>query len=189
MSQQFKKSNYFVLTGAMGAGKSTLLQELMALNFRCIEEPARPIIAEQREIEGEGIYDKDMKLFIELMLSRAIFQYKQMQDWNEPVIFDRGIPDLIEYANSAKLNLPHTLKASEKYQYSSVVFFTPGWQEIYTTDADRKMSFVAAEQFGENVRNIYLSLGYKIVTVPLATPKQRANFIANAISKYLANDA
>src|SRR5471030_640699 len=134
MNQQIKKSNYFVLTGGMGAGKSTILQELIALKYMCVEEPARPIIAEQRGIEGDGIYDKDMKLFIELMLSRAIFQFQQMQSYHGPVIFDRGIPDMIGYANSADLALAHVQKAAEKYRYNNVVFFAPGWEAIYQTD-------------------------------------------------------
>lgn len=180
------KNNYFILTGAMGAGKSTILKELIALKFMCVEEPARPIIAQQRGIGGEGIYDKDTKLFIELMLSRAIFQFQQAQSYEGPVIFDRGIPDMIEYANSADLALAHVQKAAEKYRYNNVVFFTPGWEEIYQTDDERKMSFEAARQFGNDVRKIYLGLGYKIIDVPFEAPEMRAKFIINTISECMS---
>jgi predicted ATPase len=181
-----EKNNYFVLTGAMGAGKSTILKELIALKFMCTEEPARPIIAQQRGIGGDGIYDKDTKLFIELMLSRAIFQFEQARSYHGPVIFDRGIPDMIGYANSADLALAHLQKAAEKYRYNNMVFFTPGWEEIYQTDDERKMSFEAARQFGNEVRKIYLSLGYKVMDVPFEAPEMRAKFIASAISKYMS---
>src|SRR5207245_425243 len=113
---------------------STILRELSALNFMCVEEPARPIIAEQRGIDGDGIYDRDPKLFTELMLSRAMYQFKQMENYQGPVIFDRGIPDNIGYANIFSLDLPHIHQASIKYRYNNLFFFTPGWKEIYHTD-------------------------------------------------------
>ena len=188
MKEPFKKNNYFILTGAMGAGKSTILQALIKLKFMCIEEPARPIIAEQRGIDGDGIYDKDTKLFIELMLSRAIFQYKQMQNYHGTVIFDRGIPDMIAYAHGASLDLTHVQKAAKKYLYNNLVFHTSGWKEIYQTDDERKMSFEAATQFGDDVKNIYLKLGYKVIDVPFDTPEMRAKFIINIISNNISDD-
>ena len=75
---EYTKNNYFVLTGAMGAGKSTILEELATLKFMCVEEPARPIIAEQRNIDGDGIYERNPRLFTELMLSRMMFQFQQV---------------------------------------------------------------------------------------------------------------
>jgi predicted ATPase len=188
MEKQLKKNNYFILTGAMGAGKSTILQELIAHKFMCIEEPARPIIAEQRSIDGDGIYDKDKKLFLELMLSRAIFQFKQMQNFHEPIVFDRGIADNIGYSHVFGLDLPHIYKASEKYKYNNIVFFTPGWKDIYQTDDERKMSFEVAKQFGDDIKNVYLNLGYKVVDVPFDIPEMRAKFIINTISDHMPND-
>jgi predicted ATPase len=179
----YEKNNYFILTGAMGAGKSTILKALIDLKYECIEEPARPIIAEQRSIAGDGIYDRDTKLFIELMLSRSIYQFKQMQSYPGPVIFDRGIPDIIGYANGANLELAHAERAAKKYRYNNFVFFTPGWEEIYQTDDERKMSFEAANQFGNMLRKIYLRLSYKVIDVPFDTPEARAKFIIQAISQ------
>jgi len=43
--------HYYVLTGAMGAGKSTLLKQLRDLGYATIDEPAREIIAQQRELK------------------------------------------------------------------------------------------------------------------------------------------
>ncbi len=181
MFKPLQKNNYFVLTGAMGAGKSTLLNKLIALNYTCIEEPARPIISQQRNIGGQGIYEKNPALFIELMLSRAIFQFQQAQSYQGPVIFDRGVPDMMGYANLAGIELAHLKKAAELYRYNPIVFFTPAWQEIYTTDDERKMSFEAASEFGENIKKIYLELGYKVIDVPFDTPEMRAEFIINTI--------
>lgn len=69
----------FVITGAMGSGKSTVLKLLQAEGLSVIEEPARQILAEQRSIGDEGVPEKNPKFFTQLLLSRAIYQYKQMQ--------------------------------------------------------------------------------------------------------------
>ena len=65
-------NNCVILTGAPGSGKSTTIKKLRELGCLCINEPAREIIAEQRSIDGQGLSEKEPKLFIELMLSRAI---------------------------------------------------------------------------------------------------------------------
>jgi predicted ATPase len=44
-------NNFFILTGAMGAGKSTVLKELRKLKLTCVDEPARQLLAEQRDIK------------------------------------------------------------------------------------------------------------------------------------------
>jgi predicted ATPase len=51
-------TKHIILTGAMGSGKSTVLSLLKQKGYRTIEEPARPILAEQRSIEDEGVPEK-----------------------------------------------------------------------------------------------------------------------------------
>jgi predicted ATPase len=52
------KDRFFLLTGAFGSGKSTLLEHLQLRGIRGIVEPARPILAEQRSIQGNGLRKK-----------------------------------------------------------------------------------------------------------------------------------
>lgn len=175
------KSNYFILTGAMGAGKSTLLTELRQLGMIAIDEPARQILAEQRSIQGAGVPENDPALFTHLLLSRSMFQFQQMQDQQGPIIFDRGIPDNIGYARLFGISDQSALNASEKYRYNSQVFMLPAWEAIYENDEERKMSFEQAKQFGHDIKNIYQTLGYQVVDVPLKPPHVRAQFIIDNI--------
>jgi predicted ATPase len=69
------KENCFILTGAPGSGKSSILNSISQKGVTCVPEFARAIIAQQRTIEGNGLYDKNPKLFKELMLSRAIHDF------------------------------------------------------------------------------------------------------------------
>jgi predicted ATPase len=171
-----------VLTGAMGSGKSTVLKLLKQRGFITIEEPARPILAEQRSIEGEGVPEKDPKLFTQLLLSRAIYQYKMMQDNNGIVIYDRGIPDNIAYAQLFDWDYKPAHLASKLFRYHHEIFVFPAWKEIYTTDDERKMSFELAQDFGIKVQEIYGEYGYTLINVPCVSPEERSQFIIENLS-------
>lgn len=167
----------------MGAGKSTILKELRKTGLICIDEPARQILAEQRAIEGSSVPDQDPKLFTDLLLSRSIYQFKQMENRHGPVIYDRGIPDDICYAGLFDLDSHSSMKAAHQYQYNKQVFFLPAWEEIYENDDERKMTYSQARLFGDEVRKVYEDLSYNIIEVPLLPPHERAEFIVNIIVK------
>lgn len=170
-----------VITGAMGSGKSTVLQLLKAHGFNVVPEPAREILAEQRNIGGDGVPEQNPKLFTQLLLSRAIYQYKQMQATHEIVIFDRGIPDNIAYAQLFNLDYAPAHQAAKLYRYSTDIFIFPAWDEIYTTDDERIMSFEAAKAFGDDVHKIYKEYGYNLIEIPCVSPKERMKFIQERI--------
>ena len=57
------KTNFFIISGPPGSGKSTLLSALTNQGYITVSEAARDIIAEQRMIQGQGLYDRDRSLF------------------------------------------------------------------------------------------------------------------------------
>jgi predicted ATPase len=171
----------FVLTGAMGSGKSTILKLLQATGLAVIEEPARQILAEQRSIGDDGVPEKNPKYFSQLLLSRAIYQFKQMQEYDGNIIYDRGIPDVIAYFQLFDLNYSPAQQASKLFRYEPHVFVFPPWQEIYTTDDERKMPFELARSFGINVQEIYKENGYTLIQVPCVSPQERAQFIIDRL--------
>ena len=171
----------FVVTGAPGSGKTPIVRELVRLGFLGVNEPAREIVAEQRAIGGNAVYDKDPQLFCDLMLERAIADYDRLGGVGEPAFFDRGIPDMVGYAEIFALDTSAALAASHRYRYDDVVFVLPAWPEIYVTDGDRQMTFESARAFGERVRAVYLDLCYTIVEVPCDSVERRTRFIAEYV--------
>jgi predicted ATPase len=171
------KENYFILTGAMGAGKSTVLNKLKELNYKCVDEPAREILSEQRLIEGNGVPETDPELFTELMLSRTVYQYKKHSLNPDIVFFDRAMPDFTGYADLFEINNEVFRNASSEYRFNKNVFMFNGWRRIYKTDDERKMNFEDADKFGIMVKKIYIKSGYIIHEVPFSEVDKRVEFI------------
>jgi predicted ATPase len=176
-----KQLCYYIITGAMGGGKSTIIEYLLKNKMACIAEPAREILSEQRSIKGDGVPEINSDLFTKLMLSRSIHNYKQNIIAKTPVIFDRGIPDMIAYADLFQLDTEIYYNASEYYKYNNTVLLLKGWEGIYATDDERKMTFEQANNFGNKVEEIYHKLGYNIIEVPKVNIEERIKFIENVI--------
>lgn len=182
------KRNFYILSGAMGGGKSTVLATLSDFGHPCIPEPARAILAEQRRINAPGVPEKNADLFSMLMLSRAMHNYEEHRSMTGPIVFDRGIPDMIAYARLFTLDETPYANAAKEFRYHPTVFFFPAWEEIYTTDAERKMNFAAAQAFGAVVQSIYTALGYQILEVPRFSLEERVHFILDRISSSKVSD-
>ena len=178
---QGSSSNLFVLTGAPGAGKSAILSRL-GREFRCVDEPAREVIAEQRASGGRGTWDQDRPLFAGLLLQRSIEKYEAERGSSERVLFDRGIPDCVVYAMRAGVDPAPSLKAVDAFRYEAEVLFLEPWSEIYTTDDERIMSFEDTVSFSDALRDVYGRSGYRLVTVPQAPIEARADFIRRFMS-------
>ncbi|WP_131782842.1 AAA family ATPase [Legionella gresilensis] len=173
-------NQFYILTGPPGSGKTSILAELSKRGFPIIEEPARRILAQQRSIDGEGVYDKNPFLFKELMLSKMLVDYESASKY-DLVFFDRGLPDLMVYSKCFNLPLGSELKASCSYQYNPTVFFAPAWESIYINDAERRLTFEEVVVFENNLRKVYAELGYQLMNIPLLGISERTDFILNFI--------
>jgi predicted ATPase len=181
-------SNLFILTGAPGSGKTAILGRL-GNEFRCVDEPAREILAEQRATGGSGTWDQDASLFVHLLLQRSIEKYAMARRSGETVIFDRGIPDCIVYAVRTGADPAPCLEAVDVYRYRPQVFFLEPWSDIYQTDEERIMSFDDTVSFGHTLRDVYERSGYTLVDVPRNSIDDRAAFVRRCVARFGATDA
>ena len=171
-----------LVTGAGGEMGQLLVPALVERGFDGIDEPARQILSEQRSFGGNGVPDSDPALFVELMLSRAVFERRKPRPADRPVFFDRGLPDLIAYALLYGLDDAPTRNAAHKYRYNPTAFFAPPWQDIYSQDEERRMTYGQACDFGERMRDAYQGMGYTLLELPCESPADRARFIQDTVS-------
>jgi predicted ATPase len=141
-----RAENLHILTGAPGSGKTAILDRLGS-GIRCVAEPAREILAEQRSIDGTGTPDRDASLFMHLLLRRSIDKFEAARRGEGAVLFDRGIPDCVAYADRLGVDPGPSILASQLYRYDGEALVLQPWEEIYTVDGERTMSFADTVDF------------------------------------------
>ncbi len=158
-----------------------MLGALKRASKTVVDEPARRVISHQRRMGGLGTSEQDPHLFINLMLQRAVQDYKQHAPIHGPVFFDRGIPDLLAYAKHFDVNPATIRSACQQYKYRTDVFFMPAWEKIYTQDEERRMSFKEVQVFGDLIHTSYIQVGYKVINMPLGSVNTRLDFILSRV--------
>lgn len=173
-----QKDNFYVITGCSGGGKSTLLSDLSQRGYEVVPEPGRQIVKEQKSISGFGIPSLDLNHFLELALSRYLFQFNARKDEKKIVFFDRGILDALQPG------IPqggHYKRAAEKFRYNKKVFIVPPWPEIYKKDRERENSYEEALEEYEGILEKYKNFSYEVILVPKVSVKERGDFILSHI--------
>ena len=170
--------HFFVVTGGPGAGKTSLITELARRGFHTIAESGRAIICEEMQRGGEALPWADRMAYAEQMLQRDLRAYEGAQVLSGPVIFDRGIPDIMGYLTLCGLPVPpHVTTAAKAALYNARVFLAPYWDEIFTQDSERKQTRAEAEATCVVMRETYTALGYQIMELPRADIATRADFV------------
>jgi predicted ATPase len=174
--------NFYIISGGPGSGKTSLLNALAKQGIPCMPEAGRAIIQDQMAIGGNALPWCDKSAFAELMLCWEMRSYREAQQFQGPVLFDRGIPDVMGYLMLCQLPVPaHVEKAAYSFQYNQQVFLAPPWAEIYTTDKERKQSEAEAIATYNTLVTVYAKLGYRTIRLPLTTVEERVQFVLNNI--------
>lgn len=171
-----------VFTGGPGSGKSTLIDALEQQGYARSEEAGRGIIQDQVAIDGPALPWRDRQAFAEAMLGWELRSYRMGQRQAGPVLFDRGVPDVIGYLRLCELPVPeHLLRAAAAFRYRQQVFIAPPWPEIYRQDAERKQSLAEAERTFDAVAQAYRDCGYTLIELPRADVATRVRFVLDSI--------
>ena len=168
------RSNFVILTGCSCGGKSTILAELAKRGYSYVFEPGRQIVKEQIAIGGKALPWKDLDYFLDLALSRYIYQFNSQVKTNELIFFDRGIIDAVQLGREQEAYFD---KAAKKFKYNKTVFMLPPWRDIYCSDKERKHSFDQAVEEYEQLLIKYKKYGYNIVIVPKDRVSKRVDMI------------
>jgi predicted ATPase len=172
---------FFVITGGPGSGKTSLIAALDGIHR--MPEAGRAIIQEELAAGGSALPWQNPLAFAEKMLERDIAAWKAAERLDGPVIFDRGIPDVVGYLQWSGLPVPpHLAQAAADRRYSRRVFLAPPWPKIFTQDAERKQTLAEAEATCRVMREVYAGLGYELVELPLVPIAERAAFVRAALA-------
>jgi predicted ATPase len=172
-----------VITGGPGSGKSTLIEALAARGFATMPEAGRTIIREQVAGGGLALPWADRLAFAERMLAFEIKSYRAAATLDRPVVFDRGVPDVVGYLRVSGLLVPaHIERAARDYRYHRKVFVAPPWPAIFANDAERKQSPEEAESTWRAMVEVYSALGYELVELPCVPVAERVAFVCAAIA-------
>ncbi len=175
--------HFFVVTGGPGAGKTSLITELARRGFQTFPESGRAIIREEVARGGDALPWADRMTYAERMLERDLRAYEDAQALSGPVIFDRGIPDIMGYLTLCGLPVPpHIAAAAKAARYNRRAFMAPFCDEIFTQDSERKHTRAEAEATCAVMRETYIALGYEMTELPRTDIASRADFVCSQLA-------
>jgi predicted ATPase len=172
---------YVVLSGCSGGGKSSLLSELKRRGHSVIDEPGRRVVKAELEATGHALPWVNLAAFARRAIEISIGDHNDAGALPGWVFFDRGLIDAavaLEHATS-ELALG-TLGKS--HRYNETIFLTPPWPEIYVSDPERRHGLEDAISEYKRLQLAYPRLGYRVVELPKASVKARADFILAELS-------
>jgi predicted ATPase len=162
-----------VLTGAPGSGKSAILDAL-ASAVACVPEPAREVLADERARGGAATPEQNPALFVRRLLERSIEKHAAATASGRTTLFDRGVPDCIAYAEVLGVDPAASVAASMVHRYRPRVLVLEPWEQIYSTDDERRMSFADTIPFHEAIVRAYERSGYELIAVARGSIAARA---------------
>ena len=175
----------FVITGGPGSGKTTLVDALNARGYFTLSEAGRTIIRDQVRVGGNALPWADAAAFAELMLAHDLRAYHTALRADGPTFFDRGIPDIVGFLRLMSLPVPlHIHTAVRDHRYNRLVFLAPPWPAIFDQDAERKQTFAEAAATCDAMIDVYTEYGYDLLTLPLTTVEDRAEFVLAQARRY-----
>ncbi len=178
---------FFIITGGPGSGKSTLIHALQAQGLHTMPESGRAIIQEQVAVGGSALPWADRLAFAERMYEFERRSWRAAHELRGPVIFDRGVPDVVGYLNLVGLEVPAPIEhAARTLRYAACVFVAPHWPAIYVQDRERRQSIEEAEATCRAITDVYMRLGYEIIPLPLASVADRVAFVRAALVRQLS---
>ena len=174
-----KQTNWYVITGGPGSGKTTSINLLKSRGYKTTIEHARHYLDTQR-IKGKTV-EEVRKNQVEFQMGILDMQIEQEQQLSpDDVIFlDRAIPDSLAYCRF--LDLPEDTKlldALRTFSYKKVFILKclPLVQ-----DYARREDKAAQEKIHSLLIEVYESLHFPIICIPVLPSKERVDFILKNI--------
>jgi len=180
MKSKKTNTNWHVITGGPSTGKTTVINMLEKRGYKTTIEHARHYIDTMRT-EGQTVEEiRNNKRKFQLgVLDMQIQQEAAIQP-KDLVFLDRAIPDAIAYYQFLILDYDDKLLNAVKDTSYKKIFILD--RLPFTKDYARTEDEDDQKKIHQLIIDVYTSLGFPIVTVPVLPPTERVEFILNNIS-------
>lgn len=171
------QTNWYVITGGPSSGKTTTVNLLRDRGYITTMEHARHFLDTQR-LKGRTIEEvKANQLeFQHGVLKMQIDQENEIEP-NVQVFLDRAIPDALAYYRYLKLPIDDLMrKALQNVFYKKVFIMAP---LPLVNDYARLENVEAQKKIHELITEVYETLPFPVVHVPVLAAKERVDFILN----------
>jgi predicted ATPase len=168
-------TEWYVITGGPSSGKTTTVEILKKRGYKTTIEHARHYIDTQR-VTGKTTEEirANQLAFQRGVLDMQIEQEKSLSP-KDTVFLDRALPDALAYYHF--LNLPEDKvlqKVLGEASYKKVFILDP---LPLQNDYARTENESAQKRIHELLTEVYESLPFPVVHVPVFPPEERADFI------------
>ena len=168
------KTKWFVITGGPSSGKTTTVNLLRDRGYKTTIEHARHYLDTQRAaghtVEEVRSRQREFQLGV---LEMQIEQEASLSP-DEEVFLDRAIPDALAYYKFLHLEPDERLLVMLKKVYYKKIFILEMLPLV--NDYARTEDAGAQKRIHELLFDVYTSLGFPVVRVPVLAPAERVDF-------------
>ena len=175
MEKQNKTTNWYVITGGPSTGKTTVINLLTEKGYKTTIEHARHYIDTMKE-EGRTVEEirTNKRKFQLGVLDMQIEQEAELSP-SETVFLDRAIPDAMAYYRFLKLEYDKILLDAMKEVAYKKIFILD--RLPFVNDYARTEDEQAQKLIHQLIIEVYQSLEFPVVFVPVISPDERVEFI------------
>ncbi len=179
MQNEGVKTNWYVVTGGPSSGKTTTVNLLQSRGYKTTIEHARHYIDSQK-VTGKTVEEirANQVVFQQGILDMQIEQEQAISP--EDVVFlDRAIPDALAYYRFLELPIDGKIQGVlHGHVYKKVFILDP---LPLVSDYARTEDGAAQKNIHALLTEVYESLPYPVVHVPVLPPEERVDFILKNI--------
>ena len=168
-------NNWYVITGGPGSGKTTTVNMLESLGYRTTIEKARHYIDTKLK-DGKTIdeIERNQRGFQQAVIKMQLETESKLNP-AELVFMDRAIPDALAYYRFLNLKTDQLVETAVKEASYKKVFILDCLPLV--NDYARREDEKAQRRIHELIIEVYQSLPFPIVYVPVLPAQERVNVI------------